>query len=237
MKIKNEIFLPGGLHQAEFLIKNVSPDDKKTLIIGGGSEDIAEYLARNFNGSFYVITDDNDSLMRARLKLSGYKNVNARLMDFNVTDFKDEFFDIVYSQGSISVSGRNKIVKEIKRVLKPDGYFCAGEITALQKDVPTFIKDVWERSGIAPLFVDDLPAYYSERKFTTVAEEDYSPFLLNYYRICDFLSKDKVESISEDERKYFKKIINKLSHEANVYLRQGGDKHIGFYALLLKKES
>lgn len=236
MKIKNEIFLPGGARQLELLRQNIDLDDKSILIIGGGAEDIAESIVKNYTSDVILIVEDNDSLLNARLRLAAYPALKVRLMDYHLTDFKDELFDIVYAQGAISVTGRNKIVKEIKRILKPGGMLCVGEIIALTKEPPRFIKDVWERSGLLPLFVDNLSGYYTERKFSIVEEQDYSPSLLNFYRLCDFLTVNKAPAISEDEKKYYKFILNKLSHEANVYLKQGGDKHIGFYVLLMKKE-
>ena len=40
------------------------------------------------------------------------------MMDFDNTDFNAEEFDLVYAQASISLLNRNKIVKEIKRILE-----------------------------------------------------------------------------------------------------------------------
>lgn len=236
MKIKNEIFLPGGARQLELLRQNIDLDDKNILIIGGGAEDIAESIVKINSCKAMLIVEDNDSLLTARLRLADYSDITVRMMDYTVTDFKDELFDVVYAQGAISVFSRNKIVKEIKRILKPEGILCVGEIASLTKEPPRFIKDVWERSGLLPLFIEDLAGYYTERKFSIIDDQDYSPSLLNFYRMCDFLSVNKAPGISEDEKKYYKFILNKLSHEANVYLKQGGDRHIGFYVLLMKKE-
>jgi Methylase involved in ubiquinone/menaquinone biosynthesis len=237
MKIKNEIFLPGGVKQLELLRQNVELNGKDILIMGSGAEDIAESIAVKDGCNVFLIVEDQDSLITSRLKLAEHKNAVVRLMDYSLTDFKEEQFDIVYAQGAISVLSRNKIVKEIKRILKPEGYLCVGEITGLTKEIPRFIKDVWERSSLAPLFIEELEKYYTERKFKKIAEKDFSIYMFGFYRMCEFLSVNKTPSVSEEEKRYYKTILNKLSHEANVYLKQGGDKHIGFYVLLMQKES
>ncbi len=60
-------------------------------------------------------------------------------MDFSITDFNDAVFDIVYAQASISSKMRNKIIKEIKRILKPEGILSVGEITSLKSSPPIFV--------------------------------------------------------------------------------------------------
>jgi len=64
------------------------------------------------------------------------------MMEYSNTDFRDSTFDIIYAQASISTVERRKILKEIKRILKPDGIFCAGEVVNLEKEVPLFITNL-----------------------------------------------------------------------------------------------
>jgi len=236
MKIKNEIFLPGGARQLELLRQNLDPEGLTILILGSGAEEIAEDMAKIHKCRIFMITEDNDSLLSARLRLSAYPDVSVRLMDYHLTDFRDGQFDLVYSQGAVSALNRNKIVKEIRRILKPHGRLCVGEIVSLTENPPRFVKDVWERAGLLPMFIEQVAGYYEERKFKIIAEEDLSTSLFRFYRMCEFLTLNKTAGISEDEKKYYKTILNRISHEANVFLKQGGDKHIGFDALLMEKE-
>ena len=88
MKIKNEIFIPGGYRQFELLIQNYKPEDKTILIIGSGMEEITEFFAKAAeDGKVYLIVDDNDMLLNARIKLNAYKNVSVRMMEYAHTDF------------------------------------------------------------------------------------------------------------------------------------------------------
>ena len=47
--------------------------------------------------------------------------------------------------------------------------------------------------------------------------------------------KNTKEDLPENEKSYYKKLLNQISHESNVYLKLGGDKYLGFYALILQK--
>jgi len=93
-----------------------------------------------------MIVNDYDSLINARLNLIKDSKVLVKMMDFDNTDFDAEVFDLVYAQASISLLNRNKIVKEIKRILKPEATLCVGEITALDRDFPPFVRNIFDHN-------------------------------------------------------------------------------------------
>jgi ubiquinone/menaquinone biosynthesis C-methylase UbiE len=181
-----------------------------------------------------VIVNDYESLINSRLNLSKDSKVSVKMMDFENTDFADESFDLVYAQASISLTNRNKIVKEIKRILKKDSVLCVGEITALSKQYPQFVKDIFESSDILPLYHNDCAKYYEEIKFTLLYEEDLTSSLKSYYENTANQLKQTIETLSDQEKSYYKKLLNKISHESNAYLRLGADRYIGFKMLILK---
>ena len=154
--MQNKIFLPGNGHQLKALLKQTDVKEKTILIIGANSEEIAKVFLDEGAASVMIIVDDNASLLRSRLILTEETRIPVRLMEFDNTDFRGERFDIVFAQSSISVPRRNKILKEVRRILKADGLFCVGENTGLQKNTPVFVTDIWESSGLAPLNINDL---------------------------------------------------------------------------------
>jgi SAM-dependent methyltransferase len=196
---------------------------------------MARELSNHFDTNIELIVEDYDSLMNSKLILESSQKINVRLMDFEVTDFDDHSFDLIYAQASISLTKRNKIIKELKRLLKPDGFLCVGEVVALRKDYPPFVQDIFDSSDLLPLFADDLEKYYIERKFNVVVRQNLTHTLKKYYSRSASLLDDSIDSLSSSEKSYYKKILNKLSHESNAYLKLGGDKFIGFVALLLQK--
>jgi len=235
LKLTNKIFLPGTNKQIEIFIKKIDVKDKSVLIIGAGSEEITKRLNQENPSSLFLIVEEQESLLVSRLSLEDEKEIQVRLMDFGNTDFNTEQFDIVYAQASISTIKRNKIIKEIKRILKPGGILCAGEIVSKTAEVPGFVKDIWKYSGIFPLNEIELGKYYTSKGFEILYEDDLSYTLKNFYSTGSSLLKQRIKDLSEKEKSYYKKLLNQISHESNAYLRLGGDKHIGFRVIIAKR--
>lgn len=234
MKIDN-CLLPGLDRQIEFLLNNFKNPAKSILVVGSNSEEMAKEISNHFDADIELIVEDYDSLMNSKLILESSPKINVRLMDFEVTDFNDSSFDLIYAQASISLTKRNKIIKEFKRLLMPDGFLCVGEVVSLRKDYPPFVQDIFDSSDLLPLFIDDIEKYYSERKFNVLVRQNLTHTLKKYYSRSASLLDDSIDALSSSEKSYYKKILNKLSHESNAYLKLGGDKFIGFIAMLLQK--
>lgn len=233
----NKILLPGLDKQFQFLRKHLTSKVGSVLVIGSASEKVAERIEREYSCKVELIVEDYESLMSSKIILGNKSSVNISMMNFEVTDFNSTSFDFVYAQASISLTKRNKIVKEIKRILRPNGFFCVGEVVSLKSEYPQFVKDIFNSSDLLPLFIDDLEKYYNERQFNVLAKGDFSSTLQEYYSQSSTLLKDTKENLTDQEKSYYKKLLNRISHESNAYLKLGGNKHIGFAALLLQKGS
>lgn len=236
MNNKSKIFIPGSTSQLDAFLSFTSLIDKKILVIGSFSEFVVKSIIKNSGNHIELIVEDYDSLMNSKLILEN-QNVAVRLMDYEVTDFDNAEFDLVYAQASISDFRRNKIIKEIKRILKPGGIFCVGEITQKESPVPTFVEDIFETSNLNPLNSYEIERYYEERKFKIVAHEDFSPSLTEYYKLGKSKLEDVLKNLSEREKSYHKKLISKIRHQSNAYLKMGGDKYMGFEVLILEKNN
>ena len=235
MENKIKIFLPGLDNQIRFVRRNLDLKGKSTLTLGSASEEIVKILADETETKAELIVEDYNSLLNSRLLLEKKKNLNVRLMDFEFTDFNDKEFDLVYAQGSISNPRRSKIVKEMKRILKPEGLFCVGEVVSLKENLPQFVLDIFDSSDLEPLHINNIESYYQERKFEIIDKKDLSFTLNDYYTKSLYELKKSVKDLEENEKSYYKKIINMISHEAKAFLNQGADEFIGFYALIMKK--
>lgn len=229
------IILPGGFKQFRILKSKLDFSAKNVLIIGANSEKIAEKMIENEASSVNIIVNDYDSLMNSRLNLEKDSKVSVKMMDFDNTDFDANQFDLVYAQASISLTNRNKIVKEIKRILKPEGVLCVSEITSLTKDYPAFVKNIFDASDILPLLNDSCTDYYKERNFSVLYEEDLASSLTSFYENASATLYESVKHLTEKEKSYYKKLLNKISHESNAYLKLGADRYVGFKMLILKR--
>lgn len=236
MEKELNVFLPGLDNQVRFVRRSLELEGKRILILGSASESIAKLFAKESGKKVELIVEDYNSLINSRLIVGEDKNVTVKLMDFEVTDYEKEEFDIVYTQGGITNPRRNKIVKEIKKILKPEGVFCVGEVVSLHEELPQFILDIYDSSELEPLLVDDIKSYYTERNFEILESKDLSFTLTDYYPKSLFELKKSIVDLSEKEKSYYKKIIKMISHEAKAFLNQGASEYIGFHTLILKKQ-
>jgi ubiquinone/menaquinone biosynthesis C-methylase UbiE len=233
--MNKKFFLPGSDKQLDILLKNLELKDISVLVVGEGSEEISKKISSRGTLNVIMLVQDEDSLLRARMNLSSSKEISVKMMEFENTDFKNHSFDLVYAQASISSHNRNKVIKEIKRILKPAGYFCAGEIVSLTKSPPQFVKDIWNNSNLSPLYTEKLEGYYKERGFEIILSNDISDTLYDFYMLSNNLLKDKSNELPAEEKSYYKKLLKQISHESNVYLKLGGSAHIGFKVLIMKQ--
>lgn len=236
MKQDNQqILLPGGFKQFRILKSKLDLSSKNVLVIGSNSEKIAGKMLENGANSVKIIVNDYDSLMNSRLNLGKDSKIAVKMMGFDNTDFGNEEFDLVYAQASISLTNRNRIIKELKRILKQDGTLCVSEITSLVKDYPVFVKNIFDASDILPLLNDKCNDYYKERKFSVLYEEDLSSSLTSFYENTATALDESFDHLTDKEKSYYKKLLNKISHESNAYLKLGADKFIGLKMMILKK--
>ncbi|HEY7752032.1 MAG TPA: class I SAM-dependent methyltransferase [Ignavibacteriaceae bacterium] len=230
-----KIFLPGGLLQLNHLKTKVSVQGFDVLIIGSNSEFIAEKLLNDGCLSVSLIVNDSGSLLNSKIVLQNHPGIKVKMMSFENTDFSNEQFGLVYAQASVSIPERNKIIKEIKRILTPGGYFCVGEITSLKTSPPQFMQDVWEANNILPLNHDKGAEYYLQKGFEVQEEIDLSNSLSDFYKLSIELLKNSKKNLTDEELSAQKKLLNRLSHESNAYLKLGGKNYMGFKSLILRK--
>jgi SAM-dependent methyltransferase len=99
--------------------------DKKVLEIGVGNGSHAQLLAqysKDFTG--IDITDYAIKSATRRMELFGLDNARIIQMNAEELEFEDNSFDFIWSWGVVHHSANTRqILKEIRRVLKPDGVF------------------------------------------------------------------------------------------------------------------
>lgn len=232
MKTIEQIHLPGSDSQLRYTLGNVEIKEKKVLIVGSGSEVIAKEFLQSGAQVVELIVEDYDSLLNSKLVLDKIDAINPKMMEFEITDFNQDTFDIIYAQASISGGQRNKIIKELKRILKNEGLLIVGEIVILEKPVPQFVQDLFDDSDLEPLFVDEIKDYYKQRNFEIRDILDYSKTLKDYYSANLKKLSASVKELTDNEKSYHKKLLNQISHQSKAYLRQGADKFIGFYSII-----
>lgn len=227
------ILLPGLEKQLSFLRNRLNLNGTKVLIMGPGTSEIVKQMLPDVN-EVEIIVEEYESMLSIKMQLYDKVDIPVKIMDFERTDYSNNSFDIVFAQASVSDARRNKIVKEVKRLTKQEGYFCVGEIVKFVKDTPNFINDLFEYSNLSPLLNSKLEEYYEFRKWEIIDKVDLSATLKKFYNENLVLLKEYIKKLSPQEKSYYKKILNQISHESNVYLKLRGDKYFGFRSLILK---
>ncbi len=231
---ENRLLLPGGGTPLKVLNKVVSLQPQKILVVGGMSELLAKRLSAKYKVEVELIVEDYEALLNANLILEYDENVIVKLMDFERTDYENSYFDLIFAQGTISNKNRKKIVKEVKRVLKPDGIFAVTEIVKTQETLPRVMNDLLDAAGISPLNESEAEKYYFERNFKVLESKILPDALPAYYKSIQYIFDGKEEELTTSEKSYYKKIIHRISHEGNVFLKYGGEKYIHLNVLILK---
>lgn len=224
-----QILLPGGNKQFEHFLSKKFPAGENALIIGPGCEKIAGELLLSYK-YVTIIVNDYNQLMQSKM-MAGDDNIKVKMMEYSHTDFNPETFDLIYAQTSLSVPDKNNIVKELRRILKKNGILCIGEIVSLKHPVPEFVKDIWNRGGLDPLASSETTKFFTGRGFELISEEDLSSTLKDLYEKIRY----KVSKADKENKEQNKKLFTRMNHEANAYLKLGGDKYIGFYSLIMRK--
>jgi ubiquinone/menaquinone biosynthesis C-methylase UbiE len=110
------------------LLKNVPRT--KMLELGCGTGHWTNFFLNK--GYKVTATDISDAM----LQVAKQKNINANFIKANSLEipFEDNSFDIISSITMLEfVEDQNKVLEEIQRVLKPEGYFILGSLNALSE--------------------------------------------------------------------------------------------------------
>lgn len=229
------ILLPGLDKQFRFLLSKISLENKRSLVIGSGSEVVAKQIFLFSQEKVDLIVDNYDALINSRLSIGKNDFIGCSIMDYHATDFANDSFDLIYAQSSISTELHKKILKEIYRILKPDGLLCAGELVKHSNEIPKFVEDILNSSELFVLTMDKLISQYLSLGFLLIDKIDLSDSFFRYFELARQKALEVKNLLSKRELSFHKKLLTRFSHEANSFLKHGGDKYIRFHAFLFQK--
>ncbi|MCX6013124.1 MAG: arsenite methyltransferase [Chloroflexi bacterium] len=141
------------------------------------------------------IKKDMISLAWKNAILSGITNVEFRLGEMESIPVDDGSIDVVISNCVINLSpNKDKVFKEIYRVLKPGGRLCVSDIVTLE-DLPRHIRenlDAWAACVAGALDKDDYLSKIKTAGFDKIKVEKQ----VSYSHCCPTDQVDKIVSIS-----------------------------------------
>lgn len=128
------------------LIKLPKQKHLKVADIGCGSGGQTITLARNINGQITAVDlfpEFLDELKEKSEKLGLKEKIMALEKSMDDLPFKNEDFDIIWSEGAIYNIGFENGIKKWKNYLKIGGYLAVSEITWITNSRPKEIEDFW----------------------------------------------------------------------------------------------
>lgn len=131
---KNGEFSPeDACYQPDVAARYIRPGDR-VLELGSGQGANAVYLASKFPGATFIGLD----LFPAKRE-DTLANLTIRRQDYStMPDFEDESFDVIYGiETLVHHTHKEPVLREIRRVLKPDGVFVVFDY-ALSRRLETF---------------------------------------------------------------------------------------------------
>ena len=143
--------------------------------------------------------------------------------------FKENEFDLIWSEGAIYIMGFEKGIKEWKRFIKPGGYIAVSEITWLTDKRPKELEEYWmnecpeidtaankirllEKHGYIPTAYFVLPQY-------CWMENYYDPIQKTYLKLLD----------KHGHSDYIKEFIENDKKEIHLYEKYKDYYSYGFY--------
>lgn len=228
--ILRKLFLQTGIH------KRTNPHSD-VLLIGVRNYETANRIAQEFDARVVGIDEDAEAIIAAKETASRHpegSHAAFKVMSPMEIDFPAGSFDYVVCEGMLNVYPKSKLFRQIKKMLRGDGYLLAMEACWKQVSAPTSVRNVWEeRSSPIPMFArwNDL---MMNDGLVLESIEDISIELDSFY--AQFRS--PIHSIiqqNEGLSKMYKKLVTKYKHEIDVYLHHGGKKWMGYCALVARK--
>ena len=121
-------------------------DIKKILDIGCGSGFQTLALALNFDGEITAIDNHQPFLedLNHEIQEIGMGNrITTLCQDMNNLQLPEGNFDIIWSEGSIFVTGFENGLKSWRKYLKPKGFMVISEANWFRNDAPPELKEFW----------------------------------------------------------------------------------------------
>ncbi|MEN3038380.1 MAG: methyltransferase domain-containing protein [Candidatus Kryptonium sp.] len=239
MKLGEDIKFPtlGETNSTKLLCSKIQINERANVLVASVNlKDSVVYIAKNFRCNVYGIHELPYIVMSAKSEVASAgleESVKIKLMSPISLDFKDETFDLIISEGILSQYKKSKVLKEFRRVLKNDSFIGIADFYWKKTPVPTYVKDAWYVEGGSIETLEEKLKIFKEYGFEPILFEDISDELAKYYSKFRNIIKTTLKEwrFTKDEFKD----VKKFKHEVSVFLEQGGDKWMGYVAIVAKK--
>jgi len=159
----------GAIDLAKKLLKFVEFNGNQDFLEAGcGNGLVTKYLAEKYGASVTGIDIDPQQIALARKEAEDMQNIRYLEADTTSLPFGNRKFDIVLSFGVLHhIENWLDALKEIKRVLKPGGYFLYADIIYPER-ITSMDRSSNMSFGLVTIDIDELNSFLEKFGFTTV---------------------------------------------------------------------
>ena len=156
-----------AINRAEKLLHFVNVKEKQNFLeVGCGNGAVSKYVAKKYLLKVSGVDVDPGQIELARENINDIPNIHFLEVDATNLPFPDNDFDIVLSFGVMHhISNWLNALREIKRVLKPKGYFIYADIIFTEL-IAKFGRAFKHSYGITT--IHDLDSFIQENGFSTI---------------------------------------------------------------------
>ncbi|MFC1865933.1 class I SAM-dependent methyltransferase [Chloroflexota bacterium] len=158
-----------ALDLTEKLLEFVKVEAKQDFLeVGCGNGLVTKYLAQEYNASVIGIDVDPQQIELACKDVDSIENLRYLESDAADLPFKESSFDVVLSFGVLHhIKNWLDALKEVKRVLKPGGYFVYADIVYPER-VTRMDGSSNVSFGLVTIDIDQLNTFLEKFGFTTI---------------------------------------------------------------------
>ena len=169
-----------GIEHIERLLPYVNlKENQNYLEVGCGNGHTCKYLARKYHLNVTGTDVDPEMVQFAKENIDDIPRIRFLEMDATKMPFQDNDFDIVLSFGVMHhIPNWLEAVKEIKRVLKPEGYFIYFDVI-----FPNWLARIGKlfKHSYGITTIHDLSSFIEENNFSTIHSSLSKSLLWNQY--------------------------------------------------------
>ena len=210
------------------------PDKPEILDVGCGKGVQTLDLARTSKGKIKAV--DNHAFFLDYLELTaqkeGYENtITCTNADMKSMPFKNECFDLIWSEGAVFIIGIKEGLKEWKKYLKKNGFLVLTDLIWLKNKRPEELNNYWEQEGLSIMTVEqviaisDKEGYKLMKHFTLPASSWLKEYIMPQEAVIALL-KAKYSSVNEaletysaikSENEIVKKYLGNFGYEFFIW--------------------
>ena len=229
--------LRGALREA---FKHLPPLDEsdRMLLIGSKFGENLLAMTDSFPGKLIGVDEDPESVFFSKMtaqRLGLTQRCSFRVMSPLTLDILPGSARVVVLEGIFSSYPPGKVLKQALNALAPDGVFIFSDSFWQEGDIPRFVREVWESPDHKLYRREELEQQLVSHGLRPVLFTDASKRLEPFYAQFSGTVKDITRSEFEG-LKHMKSLVKHYKHEIDVYLKNGGDRWMGYCTAVCTRE-